>query len=168
MCTLNDTPIVLQSNSILHGPSSVVESTFGTISPNYSLDKPNSAALACAKAHNLAFKTGGKVIDNLVSTDAPGVGALFRWSLGDPFMKLNLVAFHYGNLTHPSQDLPRIGILSQVPAMGRSHCLELHQQPQDVDQVERRRTRDGDLGSLARRTGWLSAHLLSGFHLWYV
>jgi hypothetical protein len=72
------------------------------------------------------------VVDNLVSTDAPGIGALFRWSLGDPFMKScvalfsqlvllltscrNLVVFHYGNLTHPSQDPPRIGFLSQVPA----------------------------------------------------
>ncbi|KAF7357780.1 Peptidase A1 domain-containing protein [Mycena venus] len=95
------------------------------------------ATLACAKAHNLTFKIGGKmfpidprdlpgpvasnnastcVIDNLVATDPPGVGALFRWSLGDPFMKSNLVAFHYGNLTNPSQDPPRIGFLSQVPA----------------------------------------------------
>jgi len=28
----------------------------------------------------------------------------------------NLVAFHYGNLTHPSVDPPRIGILSLVPS----------------------------------------------------
>jgi len=27
------------------------------------------------------------VADNLVATDPPSVGALFRWSLGDPFMK---------------------------------------------------------------------------------
>ncbi len=27
----------------------------------------------------------------------------------------NLVAFHYGNLTNPSQDPPRIGFLSNVP-----------------------------------------------------
>jgi len=124
-------------NSILRGPSDVVQNILGTISPNYSPDEPNSATLACAKAHNLTFKIGGKmfpidprdlpgpvspndasncVIDNLVATDAPGVGALFRWSLGDPFMKSNLVAFHYGNLTNPSQDPPRIGFLSQVPA----------------------------------------------------
>jgi hypothetical protein len=124
-------------NSILRGPSDVVQSILGTISPNYSPDEPSSATLACAKAHNLTFKIGGKmfpidprdlpspvspndasdcVVDNLVATDAPGVGALFRWSLGDPFMKSNLVAFHYGNLTNPSQDPPRIGFLSQVPA----------------------------------------------------
>lgn len=27
------------------------------------------------------------VADNVVSTDAPSVGALFSWSLGDPFLK---------------------------------------------------------------------------------
>ncbi|KAJ7162014.1 aspartic peptidase domain-containing protein [Mycena filopes] len=123
-------------NSILRGPSDVVTSILSTISPEYEANVPNSATLACAKAHNLSFKIGGKmfpidprdligpqsakeaqtcVVDNLVATDAPGVGALFRWSLGDPFMKSNLVVFHYGNLTHPSQDPPRIGFLSQVP-----------------------------------------------------
>jgi len=55
------------------------------------------------------------VADNLVSTDAPTVGATFRWNLGAPFMRSNLVAFHYGNLTHPSVDPPRIGLMSLVP-----------------------------------------------------
>ncbi|KAF7304598.1 Peptidase A1 domain-containing protein [Mycena chlorophos] len=56
------------------------------------------------------------IFDRVVGTDAPSVGALFRWSLGDPFFKSNLVAFYYGNLTHPSVDPPRIGFLSRVPA----------------------------------------------------
>ena len=30
-------------------------------------------------------------------------------------MNSNLVAFYYGNLTHPSADPPRIGFLSMVP-----------------------------------------------------
>ncbi|KAK7061365.1 peptidase A1 domain-containing protein [Favolaschia claudopus] len=123
-------------NSILRGPSDVVQNILSTISPNYTPSDPNSATLACARAHNLAFKIGGKmfpvdprdlpstvaakdaancIVDNIVATDAPGIGALFRWNLGDPFMKSNLVAFHYGNLTHPSEDPPRIGFLSQVP-----------------------------------------------------
>jgi hypothetical protein len=55
------------------------------------------------------------VADKIVSTDVPSIGATFRWSLGDPFMRSNLVAFHYGNLTHPSVDPPRIGLLSLVP-----------------------------------------------------
>ncbi|KAJ7761103.1 aspartic peptidase domain-containing protein [Mycena metata] len=124
-------------NSILRGPSDVVTSILSTISPNYNADTPDSATLACAKAHNLTFQIGGKmfpidprdligpqsahdaqtcIVDNIVATDAPSVGTLFRWSLGDPFMKSNLVAFHYGNLTNPSQDPPRIGFLSQVPS----------------------------------------------------
>jgi len=124
-------------NSILRGPSDVVQNVLTKISPNYKPNVPSSATLACAQAHSLAFKIGGQmfpidprdlpspadgdeasscVISNLVSTDAPGIGALFRWSLGDPFMKSNLVAFHYGNLTHPSQDPPRIGFMSQVPS----------------------------------------------------
>ncbi|KAJ6585919.1 hypothetical protein B0H19DRAFT_428641 [Mycena capillaripes] len=124
-------------NSILRGPSDVVSNILGTISPSYTADDPNSAILPCAKAHNLAFKIGGQMfpidprdlpspvstndasscmINKIVGTDAPGPGALFRWNLGDPFMKSNLVAFHFGNLTHPSQDPPRIGFLSQVPA----------------------------------------------------
>ncbi|KAF8199885.1 aspartic peptidase domain-containing protein [Mycena galopus ATCC 62051] len=124
-------------NSILRGPSDVVQNVLTKISPNYKPDVPSSATLACAQAHSLAFKIGGQmfpidprdlpspadgdeasscVISNLVSTDAPGIGTLFRWSLGDPFMKSNLVAFHYGNLTHPSQDPPRIGFMSQVPS----------------------------------------------------
>ena len=62
----------------------------------------------CSTAHNLSFQIGGKVfpidprdfvsqnktgdaqtcvVSNLVSTDPPSVGALFSWSLGDPFFK---------------------------------------------------------------------------------
>jgi len=33
----------------------------------------------------------------------------------DIYLCSNLVAFHYGNLTHPSVDPPRIGFLSMVP-----------------------------------------------------
>jgi hypothetical protein len=33
----------------------------------------------------------------------------------DSFTNSNLVAFYYGNLTHPSLDPPRIGFLSMVP-----------------------------------------------------
>ena len=55
------------------------------------------------------------VANNIVSTDPPSSGALFSWSLGDPFMKSNTVVFYYGNLTHPSVDPPRIGFLSNVP-----------------------------------------------------
>ena len=35
-----------------------------------------------------------------------------------------LAAFHYGNLTHPSQDPPRIGLLSTVPGDGGTRLKE--------------------------------------------
>ncbi|KAK7044361.1 peptidase A1 domain-containing protein [Favolaschia claudopus] len=124
-------------NSILRGPKDVVSDILKTMSPDfYDPEQPNSALVDCAKFHNLAFKIGGKmfpidprdlptpvahnnasacVLNRIDSTDAPGVGALFRWNLGDPFFKSNIVAFHFGNLTHPSQDPPRIGFVSRVP-----------------------------------------------------
>ncbi|KAK7464749.1 hypothetical protein VKT23_005956 [Stygiomarasmius scandens] len=122
-------------NSLLRGPSDVVNNILSSVSSTYNPSRSNSATLPCDVPHTLAFQIGGKmfpvdprdfigeasqdastcVADNLVATDPPSVGALFRWSLGDPFMKSNLVAFHYGNLTHPSVDPPRIGFLSMVP-----------------------------------------------------
>ncbi|KAK0457419.1 aspartic peptidase domain-containing protein [Desarmillaria tabescens] len=124
-------------NSLLRGPSDVVKNILSTVSSSYDASDANSqAVIPCATAHTLSFQIGGKmfpidprdfigdlssgdatncVADNLVSTDPPGLGSLYRWSLGDPFFKSNLVAFHYGNLTHPSVDPPRVGILSMVP-----------------------------------------------------
>jgi hypothetical protein len=55
------------------------------------------------------------IANNVVSTDPPSSGSLFSWSLGDTFLKSNLVVFHYGNLTHPSVDPPKIGFMSNVP-----------------------------------------------------
>lgn len=123
-------------NSLIRGPSDVVDKILSTVSPTYSSNKKAGPILPCSVPRTLAFKIGGKmfpvdprdfigptipgdatncVADNLVSTDRPSRGALFSWSLGDPFMKSNLVAFHYGNLTHPSQDPPRMGFKSLVP-----------------------------------------------------
>ncbi|EAU86301.1 hypothetical protein CC1G_08025 [Coprinopsis cinerea okayama7 len=124
-------------NSILRGPEDVVNNILTTVSPNFDPDNANSLpSFPCQIPQTLAFEIGGKmfpidprdfigqiepnnardcVADNLVSTDAPTISALYRWSLGAPFFRSNLVAFHYGNLTHPSVDPPRIGILSNVP-----------------------------------------------------
>ncbi|KAK7047190.1 hypothetical protein VNI00_006856 [Paramarasmius palmivorus] len=125
-------------NSLMRGPKDVVDNILSQVSPNYRPGVDNSATFPCETVHRLEFEIGGKrypidprdfigplpnapndattcVADNLVETDAPGIGALFRWSLGDPFFKSNLVAFHYGNLTHPSVDPPRIGLRSLVP-----------------------------------------------------
>jgi hypothetical protein len=126
-------------NSLIRGPSDVVKNILSTVSTAYaSSNDPNAIpTLPCSTPHTLAFQIGGKrfpvdprdfigatkagdantcVADNVVATDPPEKGSLFRWSLGDPFLKSNLVAFHYGNLTHPSVDPPRIGFLSMVPA----------------------------------------------------
>jgi len=63
---------------------------------------------------------------NLAATDPPqagGGGYLYSWSLGDPFLKSVLAAFYYGNLTYPSKDPPRIGLLSTVPTGAASDLV---------------------------------------------
>ncbi|THG98936.1 hypothetical protein EW026_g3315 [Hermanssonia centrifuga] len=123
-------------NSILRGPQDVVNSILQTVSPAFAKDSNAEPTFPCATPHTLAFMIGGQmfpvdprdfvsqnkdgdattcIANNLVATDSPSRGALFSWSLGDPFLKSNLVAFYYGNLTHPSVDPPRIGFKSQVP-----------------------------------------------------
>jgi len=124
-------------NSLLRGPSDVVTNILKAVSPAVAAAGINAkATLPCDVPHTMAFSIGGKmfpvdprdfigpvkdgdtttcVADNLVATDRPSRGALFSWSLGDPFLKSNLVAFHYGNLSHPSVDPPRMGFMSLVP-----------------------------------------------------
>jgi hypothetical protein len=124
-------------NSILRGPQDVVNNILSKVSPAYDPSSDSVPTLPCATPRTLSFQIGGKIFpidprdfigqqakgdattcvaDNLVATDPPSIGALFRWSLGAPFFRSNLVAFHYGNLTHPSVDPPRVGILSMVPS----------------------------------------------------
>ncbi|KAA1469639.1 acid protease [Dentipellis sp. KUC8613] len=123
-------------NSILRGPSDVVSSILRSVSPAFAANRNAAPTFPCGTPHNLTFQIGGKmfpvdprdfvsqnqtndattcIANNIVNTDPPSAGALFSWSLGDPFMKSTLVAFYYGNLTHPSVDPPRIGFLSTVP-----------------------------------------------------
>lgn len=126
-----------QGNSLIRGPSDVVNEILSSVSPAFAANANASPTLSCDSAHTLAFEIGGQlfsvdprdflspqhagnatacVASSVVSTDPPSFGALFRWSLGDPFLKSNLVAFYYGNLTNPSVDPPRIGFLSMVPS----------------------------------------------------
>ncbi|KAI0335768.1 acid protease [Cubamyces sp. BRFM 1775] len=123
-------------NSLIRGPSDIVNDILTKVSPAYASDPTAQPILPCDAGHNLTFQIGGKffpvdprdfvsqnaqgdatncVANNVVSTDPPGVGALFSWNLGDPFLKSNMVVFYYGNLTHPSVDPPRMGFLSLVP-----------------------------------------------------
>lgn len=128
----------------MRGPQDVVNKILSTVSPAFAANPNASPTFPCSTPHTLSFQIGGTqfpvdprdfvsqssaddastcVANNVVSTDAPSTGALFEWSLGDPFLKSTLVAFYYGNLTHPSQDPPRIGFMSMVPA-NASQILE--------------------------------------------
>ncbi|KAG6872371.1 hypothetical protein C0995_010290 [Termitomyces sp. Mi166 len=130
------TALIDTGNSVIRGPQDMVDNILQTVSPGYDPDtaSENSPPIPCDMPHSLSFQIGGKMFPvdprdfisiseddttctagNLLVTDPPSSGTLFRWSLGDPFMKSNLVAFYYGNLTHPSVDPPRIGFLSTVP-----------------------------------------------------
>jgi len=112
-------------NSLIRGPRDVLDAIVSQLGGN---------TYDCAEAHTLTFQIGGNLypVDprdfgsqtfentvsrctpNLAATDPPGSGFLYSWSIGDPFLKSVFVAFYYGNLTHPSQDQPRIGLLSTV------------------------------------------------------
>ncbi|KAF5367290.1 hypothetical protein D9615_010453 [Tricholomella constricta] len=130
--TLSPSTIALSAlvdtgNSLLRGPADVVQGIRTKL----------GARFPCNEPHTLAFQIGGKMfpvdprdfvnqefIDsvslcsaNLVATDPPAEGRyLYSWSLGDPFLKSVLASYHYGNLTHPSRDRPRMGFLSTVPS----------------------------------------------------
>jgi len=123
-------------NSIVRGPQDVVNNILSSVSPAFAANSNAQPTFPCSTPHTLAFQIGGQmfpidprdfvsqnkngdattcIANNVVSTDPPSSGALFSWSLGDPFFKSNLVIFYYGNLTNPSLDPPRIGFLSTVP-----------------------------------------------------
>ncbi|KZT06710.1 acid protease [Laetiporus sulphureus 93-53] len=118
-------------NSLIRGPRDILSHIVARTGSTFD----------CSVAHNLSFLIGGmlfpvdprdfarpissesgddavaKCSPALAATDPPGVGGfLYSWSLGDPFLKSAMVAYYYGNLTHPSQDPPRVGLLSTVPA----------------------------------------------------
>ncbi|KAI0300074.1 aspartic peptidase domain-containing protein [Multifurca ochricompacta] len=117
----------IQGNSLIRGPKDVLESITGHLGGN---------TYDCSEAHTLAFQIGGNLYPldprdfgsqtfedttayctpNIAPTDPPGSGFLYSWSIGDPFFKSVFIAFYYGNLTHPSQDQPRVGFLSTVPS----------------------------------------------------
>ncbi|KAF8476662.1 aspartic peptidase domain-containing protein [Russula ochroleuca] len=128
-------------NSVIRGPNDVVDYVLTQVSSAFADNSDAAPTFPCSAPHDLAFQIGGKtfpvdprdfmsqntpgdastcVADHVVATDPPRPGALFSWSLGDPFFKSNLVAFYYGNLTYPSVDPPRIGFLSMVPVNANS------------------------------------------------
>jgi phytepsin len=125
--------LVDTGNSLIRGPSDVVAAITAITGKSF----------PCSTPHVLAFQIAGKMfpIDardfanagqkvaecnaNVVQTDTPvaGKGYQYSWSLGDPFIKGVLASFYYGNITYPSADPPRIGLLSTVPADGGAAAL---------------------------------------------
>ncbi|KIJ55014.1 hypothetical protein M422DRAFT_42187 [Sphaerobolus stellatus SS14] len=127
--------LIDSGTSILLGPKNTVNALFSQLSTDTAdLDSNLGPKVDCTKAVNLTYIIGGKPfsvdprdflgpqdisdcrVQLVAATDAPSLRALMSWIIGDPFMKSNLVAFYFGNLTHPSADPPRIGFLSTVPS----------------------------------------------------
>ena len=89
-----------------------------------------STTPACDSSHTLSFQIGGKLFPvasqdfvksgngngcaaNVEAIPAPNMNAsLYSWRLGEAFLRNNLVAFYYGNLTDLSAVPPRMGFLS--------------------------------------------------------
>ncbi|KIY47720.1 acid protease, partial [Fistulina hepatica ATCC 64428] len=116
-------------NSLLRGPKDVVADITKRLGGDTFL---------CSTPHTISFEIGGTMFPvdprdfisqaytngttycnaNIVATDSPvyGSGYLYSWSLGDPFLKSVMAAFYYGNITYPSKDPPRIGLISTVPS----------------------------------------------------
>ncbi|KAG9309609.1 aspartic peptidase domain-containing protein [Chiua virens] len=128
-------------NSLIRGPPDVVTQIYSRL---------GGPKFACSPPHSLVFQIAGKMfpvdprdfvsqvrasdpdmcVANVVATDVPvsdGTGYLYSWNLGDPFLKGVLAAFHYGSLTHPSQNPPRVGLLSTIdPNAGKQLCDDKH------------------------------------------
>lgn len=85
-------------NSLIRGPRDVLDAIVAQLGGD---------SYDCAEAHTLAFQIGGNLypVDprdfgsqtfedtvslctpNLAATDPPGLGFLYSWSIGDPFLK---------------------------------------------------------------------------------
>ena len=101
------------------------------VSSAFASDSKSTPTVPCGAPHNLTFQIGGKpfsvspqdfviqsdsstCVANVEDISAPSNGSLFSWSLGQPFLRSNLVVFYYGNFSHPSFDPPRMGFVSLV------------------------------------------------------
>lgn len=93
---------------MIRGPKDVVDYILEQVSSAFAANPDAAPTFPCTSPHDLAFQIGGKtfpvdprdfmsqntpgdattcVVDNVVATDPPSLGALFSWSLGDPFFK---------------------------------------------------------------------------------
>jgi hypothetical protein len=86
-----------------------VQNILTTVSPSFNPSSTDEPVIPCNVPHTLSFQIGGKIfpvdprdfispspiagdttnciVDNVVATDPPSMGALFSWNLGDPFFK---------------------------------------------------------------------------------
>ncbi|KIJ31215.1 hypothetical protein M422DRAFT_36305 [Sphaerobolus stellatus SS14] len=129
------TALIDSGISTLRGPQNTVQALYSALSTDTaSFNSTQGPKIDCTKAVALTYVIGGKQfpvdprdfigtqdiadcrIVSVSPRDPPRPGSLLSWVLGDPFMKSNLVAFYFGNITHPSVDPPRIGFLSTVPS----------------------------------------------------
>ncbi|KAK7442722.1 hypothetical protein VKT23_015969 [Stygiomarasmius scandens] len=133
--SLSDSALFDTGNNLIRGPSDVVDFIRSMLQNEREGD--DSRSYPCTQPNILTFQIGGKMfpidpkdlgnqlfedsvedcVPNLAVTDTPveGEGFLYSWNLGTPFLKSVLASFHYGNISFPSQDPPRIGFLSTVP-----------------------------------------------------
>ena len=93
---------------MIRGPEDVVDVILKQVSPAFADDSNAAPTFPCSVPHDLAFQIGGRtfpvdprdfmsqntpgdaatcIASNIVATDPPSPGALFSWSLGDPFFK---------------------------------------------------------------------------------
>ncbi|KAH7108307.1 acid protease, partial [Auriculariales sp. MPI-PUGE-AT-0066] len=126
--------------SWISGPADVVDIAKRRIlAPGSASDQVIPSTYDC-QPHSLAFEIGGKLFTvdprdlvsqnseteasnaticslNLAARRSPDTdhGFLYSWKLGAPFLRSVLSAYYYGDLVNPSQDRPRIGLLSTVP-----------------------------------------------------
>ncbi|KAJ6607703.1 aspartic peptidase domain-containing protein [Mycena sp. CBHHK59/15] len=129
--TIKLSALIDTGNSLLRGPADVVKVINAQLGGS-------ASSFPCFTPHTLAYQIGGQMfpvdprdfisqafdgevtdcVANVVETDSPveGQGYQYSWSLGDPFLKSVLASFYYGNITYPSHDPPRIGLLSTVPS----------------------------------------------------
>ncbi|KAF8530168.1 acid protease [Hysterangium stoloniferum] len=132
--------------SMIPCPSNVFNAIYNAISTDSVHIDDVHATFSCSTPVNLTFIIGGKpfpvdprdFLGQQVSPDSPpqcstagtvSIGdppaprGLFSWILGTVFMKSNLVAFYFGDLTNPAADPPRIGFLSTVPSNANAALL---------------------------------------------
>jgi phytepsin len=125
---ISNSALVSTGSPFVSGPPDLIKLINNTIGGSFD----------CTSNHTLTFQIGGKIfpidardfaiqaasgspnkcVASIEAMKVPkGDGSIFlySWNLGNTFLRSVLTSFYMGNLTHPSNDPPRIGFLSTVP-----------------------------------------------------